>query len=118
MTPISRRSLLIATAGAGVGDPADSPALFDRLMGLALRLAAKNVLADMQRTVDLVRASDLDWTVVRLPMLTDAPGSGALRVGYVGKDIGSRVARADIADFILERLTDTRYVRASPAISN
>lgn len=109
---------LIISAGAGVGDPNDSPKLFNHVMNFLLKRMAKNVLADMSKVVELVRCSDLDWTVVRLPMLTDDPKTGNIKVGYVGKGMGPRIARADIAAFMLAQLNDKTYSRKSPAISN
>ena len=109
---------LVLTAGAGVGDPNDTPKLFNHVMNGLLKLAAKNVLADMQKVVGLVRDSDRDWTVVRLPMLTDSPPTGKVQVGYVGKGMRSRIARADIAGFLLSQVEDSTYLRKSPAISN
>jgi len=109
---------LVISAGAGVGDPNDAPKLFNHVMNFLLKVMAKNVLADMSKVVDMVRTSDLDWTVVRLPMLTDDPKTGSVKVGYVGKGMGSRIARGDIADFMLAQLSDKTYVRKSPAISN
>lgn len=111
-------SRLVITAGAGVGDPNDTPKFFNHVMNFLLKLMARNVLADMSKVVEMTRASDLEWTVVRLPMLTDDPKSGNVKVGYVGKGMGSRISRADIADFMLSQLTDQTYIRKSPAISN
>ena len=109
---------LVISAGAGVGDPNDAPKIFNHVMNFLLKVMAKNVLADMSKVVEMVRASDLDWTVVRLPMLTDDPKTGNIKVGYVGKGMGSRISRADIADFMLAQLKDKTYIRKSPAISN
>ena len=109
---------LIISAGAGVGDPNDSPKLFNHVMNLLLKLMAKNVLADMSKVVNLVRSSDRDWTVVRLPMLTDDPKTDRIKVGYVGKGVGARIARADVAAFMLAQLKDRTCSRKSPAISN
>jgi putative NADH-flavin reductase len=109
---------LVITAGAGVSDPSDAPELFNRAMNLLLKLVAKNVLADMIATVDRVRVSDLDWTVVRLPMLSDGSKTGRIKVGYVGKGIGPRITRADIAEFLLVQLKDVTYIHQCPVISN
>ncbi len=109
---------LVVVTGAGVRVAGDRPGAFDRFMGLALRLAAKHVLADSQRMVELVHASDRDWTVVRVPMLTDGPATGKLRVGMVGQGTGPRLARADLATFLLAQVDDRSHVRASPAVSN
>jgi len=108
----------LVVAGAGVGAEGDRPGPFDRLIGFVLRLAAKNVLADMRGTVQLVRASDLDWTVVRVPMLTDGSGTGRWRVGLVGRGTGPRLARADLAAFLLTQIGDRAHLRASPVVSN
>ena len=93
------------------------PKLIDRFFGLLLNVLSKNVVADMQQVVHKVQASDRDWTVVRVPMLTDQPAQGALIVGYVG-DIHSRISRADMAAFMLKQLKDNHYLKKAPAISN
>lgn len=109
---------LIITAGAGVGDPKDEPKLFNHVMNFLLKLMAKNVLADMSKVVDMVRKSDSDWTIVRLPMLTDDPKTGVVKASYVGKGMGARITRADIADFMLAELENGDYIHDAPAISN
>ena len=109
---------LIISAGAGVGDPKDEPKFINHLINFLLKLMAKNVLDDMSRTVKLVRESDLDWTVVRMPMLTDDPKTGHVKVGYVGKGTGPRISRADAAEFLLAQLDNETYLRKSPVISN
>ncbi|HZQ06479.1 MAG TPA: SDR family oxidoreductase [Anaerolineae bacterium] len=109
---------LVVSVGAGVGDPNDEPKLFHHLMNFILNLTARNVYEDMKRVVDLVRASNLDWTIVRVPMLTDAPKTGQVQVGYVGKGMGLRITRADMADFILKQVRERQFVGQAPAISN
>lgn len=109
---------LVVSAGAGVGDPNDEPRLINKLINVALKLFSRHVYEDMKRVVETVRASDVDWTIVRAPMLTDNPKSGNVRVGYVGKGMGPRLARADMAHFMLQQLEDETYLRKAPAISN
>ncbi|MDX1417915.1 MAG: SDR family oxidoreductase [Candidatus Promineifilaceae bacterium] len=109
---------LIISAGAGVEDPNDEPKLINKLISFALRTFNGNVYEDMVRTVDAVRNSDLDWTIVRVPMLTDDPAKGNVKVAYVGKGMGSRITRADMAAFMLEQLDDEAYLHKAPAISN
>ena len=87
-------------------------------MNVLLKLAAGNVYEDMRRTVELVRASGLDWTVVRVPRLTEDPPTGAVKVGYVGKGMGVRLSRSDMAEFMLKQAADKTYVCKAPAISN
>lgn len=109
---------LIVSAGAGVGDPRDEPRLFNKAINLLLKLFSRHVYEDMKRTVAAVRDSDVDWTVVRVPMLTDDAPREEVRVGYVGKGIGARITRAEMASFILDQLEDDAYLHQAPAISN
>jgi putative NADH-flavin reductase len=108
---------IIMSAGAGIREPQDSPNLVDHFFGFLLSVLAKNVVADMQQAVAKVKASDLDWTVVRVPMLTEVPAQGNLKIGHVG-DIGPRIGRADLATFMLDQVNDKTYVHRLPAISN
>jgi putative NADH-flavin reductase len=109
---------LVVSAGAGVGDPDDSPRLFNQLMNVLLKATSRYVYEDMLKTVELVRASDLDWTVMRVPMLTDDPATGNVKVGMVGKGMGPRISRADMANFMLQQAKSNQFIRKAPAISN
>jgi putative NADH-flavin reductase len=109
---------LVISAGAGVGDPHDEPKLANKFINILLKIMARYVYEDMKQVVDLVRASDVDWVIVRVPMLTDAPATGSIKIGYVGKGMGSRISRADMAAFILKQLDDNTYLHHAPAISN
>lgn len=108
---------LIVAAGAGVRDPLDKPKFIDHVFGLLLRLLSKNAVEDMKRTVNLVRQSDCEWTVVRVPRLNNNPQQDKLKVGYI-QDITTQVSRADMAAFMLKQLTDKTYIGQAPAISN
>jgi len=109
---------LLSTTGGGVQDPQDQPKLFDKLMKVLLTIMAKEVLQDSEANVDHIRASDLNWTIVRFPRLLDGPRTGKYRVGYIGKDSGSQLSRADAADFILKELEKSEYVHKAPMVSD
>jgi putative NADH-flavin reductase len=109
---------LVISAGAGVADPNDKPKLINKLLGFLVRMFSRYVYEDMVRTVETVRQSDLDWTIVRVPMLTDDPATGDVKVAYVGKGMGSRLSRSDLATFMLEQVKDQTYFHQAPAISN
>ncbi len=87
-------------------------------MSFLLRLLARHVLEDMTRTVERVRASDRDWTIVRVPMLTDDPPSGRVTAATVGRGLGLRASRADLAAFLLAQLEIDTCLRQAPAISS
>uniref|UniRef100_UPI0025EEAC24 NAD(P)H-binding protein n=1 Tax=uncultured Thiodictyon sp. TaxID=1846217 RepID=UPI0025EEAC24 len=61
--------------------------------------------------------STLDWTIVRPGGLTDGPRTGTYSAGVEKSIQARRVSRADVAQFVLQQLTDDRFVRQTPAIS-
>lgn len=111
---------LVLSAGAGVGDPNDAGGLAGRLIGGLIKLLARRAYEDGLAAAAAIRAAaDLDWTMVRLPMLSDEPGGrGSLRIGYLGKATGPRLSREDLAGFMLRELVERRYVRQAPVLSN
>lgn len=108
---------VISLTGAGVRDPNDQPKLVDRVFGLLLAVAARDVLRDANAHAEVLRGSGLAYTLVRGPRLTEGPRTGVYKVGYVGKDSGTQVSRADIADFMLRQLTDDAWVYKAPMVS-
>jgi putative NADH-flavin reductase len=109
---------LIWLTGAGVPDPNDHPNLVDRAFTGMLNLLQTDLLEDSKQAVDIIRTCGLDWTVVRVPRLSDGEPVGTLRVGYAGQGTGLSIKRADAARFMLEALADVSYVRQAPVVSN
>jgi putative NADH-flavin reductase len=105
----------VTLVGAGVREAGESPSLSGRVMGGLLKLLAREVLADAETHVERVRATDLDWTVVRAPRLADGEGEGDYRAGDIALGFES-VARADVARFILDCIEDDLYVNEMPKV--
>ncbi len=57
-------------------------------------------------------ASQLDWTMVMPPMLMNVAGRGRYRIdGDALPRNGSRIARADVAEFMMQQIASTEWVR-------
>lgn len=68
---------------------------------------------------ELVRATDLDWTLVRPVALTDKPPSGPLRAAEAGTQRpGLTVSRSEVARFLLDELEQSTWTRRAPLIWN
>ena len=108
---------LVSTTGAGVRQPEDQPKFIDHFFGFLLNILAKDVVLDSAANVRVIQSSDLDWTVVRYPRLVDGERKGIYRIGYVGKDSGTQITRADGADFVLRELVEKKWLRKLPVVS-
>ena len=85
---------------------------------IAARFVVKNEVADHEEKERIIRHSNLDWTIVRPPVLTNGRHTGAYRDGV---DIHARslvplISRADVADFMLNQVSDRTYLRQAAAI--
>lgn len=82
-------------------DPGDGFLLRHLAYPLVKRIL-RDPYAGLARMEDLLRESDLDWTVVRPPRLTDKPMTGTYRTAY-GQNLrrGVRISRADAAHYLL-----------------
>jgi len=108
---------LVSLTGAGVRDPGDRPKLVDRVFGLLLRILDRATLEDGERHAEVIRRSDLDWVIVRGPRLTEGPKRGTYRVGLIGKNSGTQVSRADLAEFMLQQTESDDHLRQMPVVS-
>lgn len=108
---------VVNLTGAGVTFPADQPKLIDKVARFAMRTFFKSVIRDATESSNVLRASDLDYTNVRAPRLTEDPAVGTVREGYVGQ-VGTAITRADLATFLVDVLQRDRYVRDEPSVSN
>jgi putative NADH-flavin reductase len=109
---------LIFLTGAGVRVEGDRPKVADRAIRRAMRLMQPEMLEDGQAAVAAVTASDLDWTVVRVPRLTDGERRGRIRTAAnVGGDTGTTLGRGDLALFLLDELEGRAWSGQSPVVS-
>ena len=73
---------------------------------------------DKTRQERLIAASRVTWVIVRPGALTDGAKRNIYkhgpRVGSVVRTV--RISRADVADFMLNQMTDNTYLRAAPGV--
>lgn len=108
---------LVCQTTLGAGESSGNLNFFWKhvVFGLLLRGA----FADHEQQEAHVRASDLDWTIVRPAAFTDGGRTGEYRHGFPPskKGLGLKISRADVADFMLDQLTEGTYLRQAPGLS-
>jgi putative NADH-flavin reductase len=109
----------VGMATPSVRDPRDGRALMGVVVPLMGRLFLARAYRELLAVSRIVMDSDRDWTIARFIAPKDGPAKGTVRAGFLGRDkLGSAITRADIATFLLDQVSDTRFLRAAPAISN
>jgi putative NADH-flavin reductase len=115
MTPSAAKQLICVT-GIGAGDSKNHGGFFyDRIIN---PLFLKTIYEDKDRQEALVRASNLDWVIVRPGFLTNGPLTGTYRVlvDLEGARAG-KISRADVAHFILNELKEKQYLSKTPLLT-
>ncbi|NEX22413.1 SDR family oxidoreductase [Thiorhodococcus mannitoliphagus] len=107
-----RRLVVVSSLGVG-----DSRAQIAWPFRLVMDLMLKTVLEAKAEQEQLVMASGLDWVIVRPGGLTDGPRTSAYRFGVDPTLKSGRIARADVADFVLRQLTDDSFLHQTPAVT-
>lgn len=105
---------IVTVGAAGALYPAGKyqAPIFNLLFSLARLTLLRHPLADQRAQERLLAASNLDYTIVRLPRLTDGRPTGTYRVlPDALPSSSSRISRADVADFMLQQLKDPRFHR-------
>lgn len=74
--------------------------------------------ADHELDEAMIRQSRLAWVIIRPPMLTNGERTGRY---FAGEDLKPstflpRIARADVAAFMLQQLQDDRFVHGAPTL--
>jgi len=109
------RRLVCVTSTTVGAETAPGESLLGRtvLLPILRRVVGRTLYDDMQRMEEIVRRSDLDWTIVRPGGLfdTDAP-TGDYEVGPPPHR-GRVTSRADLADALIREATEYRHPRAT-----
>jgi putative NADH-flavin reductase len=109
----------IGMATPSLRDPRDTGTVLGRLVPFMGRTFLSRAYRELLEMSQHVTGSPLDWTIARFTRPTDGARTGTVRAGFLGRDrIGASITRADIAGFLLDQTTDSRFHRAAPAISN
>ena len=109
---------LVAVTGVGAGETRGHGGfLYDRIV---FPLFTRKRYADKDRQEALIAASDTDWTIVRPAPFNDRPTGGDLHVvTEVSPETKlCRIARDEVADFLIDTLARGAYRRQRPFIGH
>jgi putative NAD(P)-binding protein len=101
------RRLIVLAASQGIDPHPDFPWYASIMMKLLVKPMFGFAYRDMAKMTNLLARSDLDWTLVGVPMLTN--GSGRGHRSSIDKPLhhAFRISRADVAKSLLSIIKDS-----------
>lgn len=107
---------LVLCSVVGIGESAAHLGWFSRqITGIFL----KHAMADHRQQEALVRASELDWVIIRPPQLVNGPLTEGYRIATEAESFrASRVNRADVAHAMLRALHTSEWQGQCLSISS
>ena len=108
----------VGVSGAGIDVPGDHKSLSARAISWAIRTFGGEVARDKLEEYSLYAASDLDWTLVRPPRLTDGPRTGSVAHDAHQSQRATTLSRADLAVFLIDVLEQHLYSRDAPFVAS
>jgi putative NADH-flavin reductase len=107
----------IEVAGWGINTPDDHKGFKIRLVGWLIRKFSPKSANDRQIAYEMLRSSNLDWTIVRCPIIELTKAHRKLIVNP-GNSPGNKVSSADLAEFLVSQLKSNEYIRKCPFIAS
>jgi len=106
------KRIICISAGAVIVPP-DSSFITKFIVKNILQRLFKYIYADMLLMEKMLGKSDLDWTIIRSPRLTNNKRIGKYRIA-INKHLKnlSSISRADLADYIITHLNDKNTFKA------
>jgi putative NADH-flavin reductase len=113
----SRVKRLVCLTGVGAAETKGHGGfLYDRIL---FPLITKRVYEDKDVQEALIQKSSLDWVIVRPAMFREGTPSGEFEAVTDVRGVTlTRVSRAEVAAFLLDQLTDGRYLRKAVFIGH
>lgn len=107
---------LVCITGVGAGDSRGHGGfVYDHLI---LPTVLRTMYEDKDRQEAVIRASVLDWTLVRPTILSDKPATGHVRaLTDLGDFHGGTIPRADVAAFVVSEAAEPKWRQRAVVIT-
>lgn len=110
---------LIAMSNVGAGDSwFYYPWLFRKIVIPVFMPWLLHIIQDKNRMEDIIRHSDIKYTIVRCPNILEGNTKNKVRSTTDGKGIKYSIMAVDVAEFLVSQISSDEYNFQSPSISN
>ena len=96
----------------------DQKSIATVLPGIMAKLFFPKPYKEIVEIGDIVKNSNVDWTIVRIIAPNNKPATGNIKVSFGDKKISFGISRDDIATFILKESEKGEYIKSMPIIGS
>ncbi|QWU16084.1 Putative NADH-flavin reductase [Paenibacillus sophorae] len=107
----------IGVTGGSLNVDGDRKSLINRVASKWFEILLRKMIIDKKKELALLMKSDIEWTLVRLPIVVEGSGTGIMKENLTDVP-GRTMTNEDIAKFLISQIDDKKYVRKTPCISN
>lgn len=116
MKELSIKRYIVITGGV-VDAKGDKKDFASKAAAALMRLVYSAFVKDRQKELDLLIESDIDWTLIRLPIITEEAYTGKVKESLICVP-GTKINNRDLAGFIIREIEDKRYIYCCPFVAS
>ncbi|MEV0589323.1 NAD(P)H-binding protein [Nonomuraea sp. NPDC050310] len=108
----------VGVSGAGVDAPGDQKSTGAKVISFLIQRLGGDTAKDKPAELALWLSSGLDWILVRPPRLMDGAATGRIEHHAHRSTASTKIARADLAAFVVEVVEQGMYAQQAPFVAN
>jgi len=107
----------IEVAGLAINTPEDKKGLLTKSLVTIMRWFASAAIDDRQKDYELLKNSNIQWTIVRCPMIKLTELTRNVNTSLTDS-AGNQISATSLARFIIDQLNNEEFICKAPFISN
>ena len=107
----------IVITGLNVDTPFDKKSQKTQMGTDWMKMNFPQTTSDKQKEFEILEASQMNWTLVRLPLIEQTDEMNDVDVN-LADCTGDKISATDLALFLIDQISSDKYLRKSPFISN
>ncbi|MBY0065020.1 MULTISPECIES: NAD(P)-dependent oxidoreductase [Priestia] len=107
----------VGVTGGSLDIEGDKKSILNKVGAIVFRILYSEMMEDKRKELQLLQASKLDWTLIRLPFVKENEKSKVIKEDDFDMP-GFKISSRDIARFMIEQLHNPSYIGKTPFIAN
>lgn len=107
----------IGVSGGSLDVNGDKKSFVNKLGAIFFRIMYSKMIKDKKKELTILHESRRDWTLVRLPFIYEKDINKSIKESLFDMP-GLTITNRNIADFLINEISNSKYIRQTPFIAN